>query len=187
VTDSDLTWPIGQFVVPASDPNNVDTDAPTCRATIRDGLVTLNPWSPCQFGHGPVPAGFATITAALADLRMHGDELLVTPVPRTPWNESAEEVILRWAPNVGYRRVWLPDRVVDFDAPAPLRRALVDCPTCGARWDDESARFWERVRGNGWFPGRCLACGGSLPEWSVIESDVQLSDLDHAKRHRTRG
>jgi hypothetical protein len=157
-----------QFCGAASDPVSVDTDAPFCRATIREGLVTLNPWSPVLFGYGPKPAAFRTITAALADLRMRDGELIVTPVPRTPWSESVEEVILRWAPSAGWRRVWLPTRVVDFDAPAPLGFALVDCPACGARWEDGSARFWERVRGNGWFPGRCLACGGSLPEWSVI-------------------
>jgi hypothetical protein len=165
----------------------VDTNRPTCRATIRDGLVTLNPWSPSLLGHGPEPAGFATITAALADLWMQEDELIVTPVPRAPWTESAEEVILRWAPSTGYRRVWLPERVVDFDTPAGLGRALVDCPGCGARWEDGSARFWARVRVNGWFPGRCLACGGSLPEWSAIEIDLQLSDSADAQRHRTRG
>ena len=148
----------------------MDTDAPTCRATIRDGLVTLNPWSPSLLGHGPEPAGFRTITAALADLRIGDDELIVTPVPRTPWNASAEEVILRWAPSAGYRRVWFPARVVEFAAPAPLGHALVDCPACGARWEDGSADFWARVRGNGWFPGRCPACGGSLPEWSVVAS-----------------
>ena len=30
-----------------------------------------------------------------------------------------------------------------------------------------------RVRADGWFPGRCPACGGSLPEWSVIETPVE--------------
>ena len=141
----------------------MDTDAPTCRATIRDGLVTLNPWNPVLFGHGPEPAGFATITAALADLRMQDDELLVTPVPRTPWTESAEEVILRWAPNVGYRRVWLPGRVVDFDAPAPLGRALVDCPTCGARWDDGAPASGSACAGTAGSPAAAWRAAGRSP------------------------
>ena len=103
-------------------------DAPTCRATIRDGLVTLNRWTPGLFGRGPEPAGFRTITAALADLRFEDDELIVTPVPRTPWSADAEAAILRWAPTVGYRRVWLPRRVVTFDEVAPLGLAARRLP-----------------------------------------------------------
>jgi hypothetical protein len=101
-----------------------------------------------------------------------GDELIVTPVPRAPWGREAEEAILRWAPTVGYTRVWLPSRVVDFEAPAPIGRAIVDCPSCGAQWEDGSTSFWARVRANGWFPARCPACGGSLPEWTTVSDDV---------------
>jgi hypothetical protein len=159
----------------------VTTDAPTCRATIRDGLVTLNRWTPGLFGPGPEPAAFRTIVAALADLRIDGDELIVTPVPRTQWTADAEAAILGWAPAVGYRRVWLPSRVVTFGDPAPpLGCAAVTCPTCGATWEDGSAGFWERVRSDGWFPARCPACGGSLPEWSVThgggETDGAVTD-----------
>ena len=96
------------------------------------------------------------------------DELIVTPVPRAPWDAQAEDALLRWAPTAGYRRVWLPERVVTFDGPPPLGQARVDCPSCGARWEDGSANFWDRVLSDGCFPGRCPACGGSLPEWSVI-------------------
>jgi hypothetical protein len=148
-------------------PEDVTIVAPTCRATIRDGRVTLNRWTPGLFGRGLEPVGFRTLTAALADLRIEADELIVTPVPRTPWSAGAEAAILRWAPTVGYRRVWLPRRVVTFDDVAPLGLAAVECPTCGARWEDGSDGFWARVRADGWFPGRCPACGGSLPEWSV--------------------
>ena len=135
-----------------------------------------------------MPTCRATITAALADVTMADDELIVVPVPRTPWTASAEEVVLRWAPTAGWRRVWLPGRVVSFDDPAPLGRALVDCPSCGARWEDGSAPFWERVRGRGWFPPRCLACGGSLPEWTVFEiNDVPVSVPLTAERPLRRG
>ena len=159
----------------------MDTDAPTCRATIRDGLITLNPWHPALLGEGPAAAGFRTLEAALADLRLDEDELIVEPVPRAPWDEDAEEAILRWAPTVGYTRVWLPSRVVDFEAPAPLGRAIVDCPSCGAQWEDGSPNFWARVRANGWFPARCPACGGSLPEWSTV------SETAEAERPVSRG
>ena len=149
-------------------------DSPTCRATIRDGLVTLNPWSPSLLGEGPGATGFRTLTSALADLVIDDDEVIVTPVPRAPWDAEAEEALLRWAPTVGYTRVWLPGRVVDFSEPAPLGRAIVDCPSCGAQWEDGSAHFWARVRANGWFPARCPACGGSLPEWTTLSDTADL-------------
>jgi hypothetical protein len=145
-------------------------DPPTCRATIRDGHVTLNRWRPGLLdGGGPEPAAARTITAAIADLRMEGDgEVIVTPVERVAWAEAAEEALLGWAALTGYRRVWLPGRVVDLDgALAEVAPAATDCPTCGAHWHDEGVAFWERVRAAGWFPGTCLACGGSLPEWIV--------------------
>ena len=154
---------------------------PTCRATIRDGIVTLNAWSSGLLGEGPEAAGFRTLTAALADLVLEDGEIIVTPVPRSPWGEDAEDAILRWAPSAGYTRVWLPGRVVGFEAPAPLGRAIVDCPGCGARWEDGSTQFWERVRANGWFPARCPACGGSLPEWTTV------SEHREAERPLPRG
>jgi hypothetical protein len=167
----------------------VSIDAPNCRATIRDGVLTLNPWSPALLGNGPEPAGVRTVTAAPADLRFGDDELIVAPVPRTPWSDEAEDVILRWAPSVGYRRVWLPERVVDFDSPAPLGHASVDCPSCGARWEDASPGFWAHVRACGWFPARCPACGGSLPEWTVDADggDLPVSERAAPQRLDVRG
>jgi hypothetical protein len=144
-------------------------DPPDCRATIRDGRVTLNRWRPGLLDHGPEVAAMRTVRGALADLRaLDGGELVVAPVPRVPWTEAAEDALLRWAALAGYRRVWLPARVVDFEGHlAQVAAAAVDCPTCGAHWRDGSVDFWERVRATGGFPGTCLACGGSLPEWTV--------------------
>ena len=95
--------------------------------------MTLNRWTPTLLGLGPEAAGFRTLNAALADVRFHEDEIIVTPVPRAPWDAGAEEAILAWAPTAGYRRVWLPQRVVTFDAPPPLGYARVDCPSCGGQ------------------------------------------------------
>jgi hypothetical protein len=148
----------------------MDIDLPTCRATIRAGRVTLNRWRPGLVGcGGPEPAAARTIDAALADLRrLDDDELIVSPLAGLRWTADDDEAIVRWAALAGYRRVWLPSLVVDLDGRlAPLADATADCPTCGARWQDGSVAFWERVRAVGWFPGTCLACGGSLPEWTV--------------------
>jgi hypothetical protein len=101
------------------------------------------------------------------------DELLVIFVLRDSATEWARDALLAWAAVVGYRRVWLDDRVVDLTAdPAVVGRARVRCPTCGARWEDERPEFWDLVRDSGWFPPSCLACGGSLPEWEVEEQGV---------------
>ncbi len=142
---------------------------PACRATIRAGTVTLHRWNPGMAPRGPLKAGLGHVRAALADLHRDGDELIVAPVRGVPWHELAEHALLRWAEIVGYRRVWLPGRVVDLgDALTTLGWAQVTCPACGARWEDGTVEFWEAVRRDGWFPGGCLACGGSLPEWAVV-------------------
>ncbi len=150
------------------DPGAVSPDRPTCRATIRGATVTLNGWNPALAAFGPLKAGFGHVDAAVADLHREGAELVVVPVRGLPWHARAERGLVAWAEVTGYRRVWLPDRIVDLaDAVAAVGRARVTCPTCGARWEDGTVEFWEGVRVHGWFPGSCLACGGSLPEWTV--------------------
>jgi len=76
-------------------------------------------------------------------------------------------VLADWAALVGYRRLWLPDSVVELEPPPPVGTATVRCPTCTSVWADDSARFWTVVRESGHFPGFCPACGGSLPEWRL--------------------
>jgi hypothetical protein len=173
----------------------VPIDHPACRAAIRGEQIILNRWSRSLLSGGPERAGMRTIDVALADLRLLGDELIVTPVPRAPWIADAEATLLAWSAVVGYRRVWLPERVVDLGGElAPLARASVRCPTCGASWEDETVVFWERVRRDGWFPGLCLACGGSLPEWrchafshaeiaAAHTSAAKVSDRGRQERH----
>jgi hypothetical protein len=105
----------------------------------------------------------------LVDLRHAGedDEELVATVPPNapPVDRAARRVLSEWAALVGYRRLWLPDRVIELDPPPPVGSASVRCPTCTSVWSDSSAGFWATVRRNGHFPGYCPACGGSLPEW----------------------
>ena len=148
--------------------SSFDDDGPMCRVTIRDGTVTLNRWRPGMGPFGPVKAGYLSVTAALADLHRAGEgELVVVPVRAVPWCEEATEAMIAWAARTGYRRLWLPDRVANVEAIAEAGCASVTCPSCGAVWEDEGPVFWERVRRDGWFPGGCLACGGSLPEWET--------------------
>ncbi|WP_354699016.1 hypothetical protein DSM112329_04717 [Paraconexibacter sp. AEG42_29] len=156
-------------------------ETPICRATIRGDRITLNGWDRSLAGRGPSRDGLRHVRAALADLYRSGqedDELIVTPVGGTRWSDDAEAVLIAWATRVGFTRVWLPARVVDLAGElAACGHAQVTCPTCGARWRDESVDFWAGVRRHGWFPGRCLACGGSLPEWDVAGE----GDADRAR------
>ncbi len=154
-------------------------DEPVCRATIRGGTVTLNRWRPGMGPGGPLKAGYLSVTATLADLHRPGEgELLVVPVRGVPWSEDAGKALLAWAARIGYRRVWLPERVVDLDPLAEAGGAVAVCPTCGARWEDGGPTFWETVRQEGWFPGGCLACGGSLPEWEPCQNRAPAPDPD---------
>jgi hypothetical protein len=158
-------------------------DDPICRAAIREGRVTLNAWTPGLIRGGPAGAALASVDAALADLRVPEDrELVVTPVARVPWPATAEGALLAWARRVGYRRVWLPGRVVELAGElATTGVAAVDCPTCGAHWEDGAIAFWEGVRANGWFPATCLACGGSLPEWAPVGSAAAQDSCDRVR------
>lgn len=133
-------------------------DEPMCRATIRDGVLTLNRWRPILHGCFEPAAG-----VAIADLTVLSPrELLVE------WIVAGddEEILLEWAQLVGYTRVWLPARLVELEASlVPDGAAEVECPTCGTVWSQGSPDFWANLRRLGYFPGSCLACGGSLPEW----------------------
>jgi hypothetical protein len=153
--------------------------------------VTLNPWRPNLIDGGP--SGIAMRRGGrrevvLADLACIDDEeLLVVFVPRDSGSDWARDAVVAWAARVGWRRVWLDDRVVDLaEAPAVAGRARVRCPTCGMRWEDERPEFWDNVRDDGWFPPSCLACGGSLPEWEVDEPRTPHVDEDERRNLNRR-
>jgi hypothetical protein len=143
------------------------------RATIAHGELTLNPPLGGTIRGGPASMTFARLDGVvLVDLRYAGeddDELVVTTPPNAPAiGRAARRVLTDWAALVGYRRVWLPDAVVDLEPPPPVGTATVRCPTCTSVWSDDSEGFWATVRENGHFPGYCPACGGSLPEWKPV-------------------
>src|SRR3954447_12439451 len=136
------------------------------RATIAGGELTLNPPLRGTIRGGPASMTFARLDGVvLVDLRHAGedDEELVatTPPNAPPIGRAARRVLTDWAALVGYRRVWLPDAVVDLEPPPPIGTASVQCPTCASAWSDGSEGFWATVRRNGHFPGYCPACGGA--------------------------
>lgn len=155
---------------------------PWCRATVAAGVVTLNPWSPALIRGGPAAMSLERLAdggVALADLCAEGDpgeeELFIRYVARLRTEES-DATLLQWAQTVGYLRVWFPDRVVELD-PCEVRRGLAEttCTTCGLEWRDDTDSFWNCVLTGGAFPGSCLACGASLPEWRVVTDDTAAS------------
>jgi len=153
-------------------------DRPFARAAVTRRSITLNPWRPRLIDGGPAATalrGRGRRGLALADLTCLDDgELLVTFIPRDGASEAARRALIDWAARVGWQRVWLDDRVIDLaERPAVAGRARVRCPTCGMRWEDERPEFWDTVRGAGWFPACCVACGGSLPEWEVDDAGVR--------------
>ena len=124
------------------------------------------------------------VRAALVDLFVVDEtELIVEPVAQSRFDESAAETITSWATRVGYTRVWLPDEVVELGGEPAGGAAKVLCRSCGARWEDESHRFWLQVREQGHFPGFCPACGNSLPEWEVMEPGTQEARPDQLDLH----
>ena len=153
---------------------------PWARAVVRDGRVTLNPWSPSLVSGGPgrallggLPARGVAVADLCSELRDDGrEELIIRWLPDGAASGPARDALLDWAELVGYRRVWLPDEVVDLaGATTRLGRVATTCPTCGSRWDDESAEFWAMVLAQGHFPGQCPICNGSLPEWLPARRD----------------
>src|SRR5687767_9897928 len=127
---------------------------PWCRATIVDGTVTLNPWTPYLVRGGPgamALEGLAAHGVVLLDLFAEGEpgdeELTARYVCRSPRSAEAEEALTAWAALVGYRRIWLPDRVLDLDpAACDVGLAEARCPTCRLEWRDETPDFWTGVR-----------------------------------------
>jgi hypothetical protein len=148
--------------------------SPTYRATIRNGRLTVTGWAPWLARGGPLGSLLRArerADVAIADLTIHGEddeELSVRFHAAGRMREEAERVLLEWASRVGYRRVWLPDRMIEIEpAPEQIGTASVRCPTCRAQWADSGPDFWLSVREQGAFPSWCPLCGCELPQWTV--------------------
>ena len=80
---------------------------------------------------------------------------------------SARAALVRHARDAGYRRLWLPDDVVELPAWRP-GRATTRCTGCRATLTDGEPGFWATVRSSGCFPTVCPLCGSDLPQWRQI-------------------
>ena len=118
---------------------------PEYRATIRNGTVLLTHWAPWLVAGGvwnELLAARKRAGVAIADLTLTGrneTELLVTFLSRGRDPAAAEDALCDWAHQVGYRRVWLPDRLVTLDAsPDPFAHAEVRCRIWSLRCSPDS-------------------------------------------------
>lgn len=147
--------------------------APTWRATIRGRRLTLTEWAPWLARGGPQTKLLSEREQAgytIADLTIHGaaDDEISVRFYAVDDLERAEELLTAWATRVGYRRLWLPDRLVSLEPqPEALGTASVRCPTCRATWSDSSPEFWLMVKRSSLFPKWCPICGCQLPQWDV--------------------
>lgn len=151
---------------------------PTWRATIRAGKLMLTAWTPWLFTSGPVASllpSDARTPVTIADLTIHGrdnDEISARFCLRREPYEKAEDILVEWARQVGYKRFWLPDRLLELERdPEALTRASVRCDICRAKWSDATPEFWLIVRASKAFPRWCPACGCELPQWTTEPTD----------------
>src|SRR3954453_23311694 len=102
-------------------------ESPFARAALRDGTLTLHPWSPRLIRGGPHAALLDGLSASLVDLsRTHDRELIVAPVSPAHLDDASNAVLLAWSASVGYQRLWLPAEVISLDPLlAPVAHAVV--------------------------------------------------------------
>ena len=163
-------------------------EPPSFRATIRRGRIMLTSWAPWVARNGPYTNLLrerAKAGVTIADLTHVGDddeELAVRFYAEGSDREEAEGALLEWARAVGYRRVWLPDRIEEIEPePGDFGTAAVRCPSCGIKWEDSSPEFWLAIRRDRVFPRWCLICGWELPQWTVDRPRAR------PRRHVDRG
>jgi hypothetical protein len=166
-------------------------DLPDLRLTIRRGAVLAVDWHHALVRTGPLTTmlrereragvGIADATV-IREGGLAAEAVVAFVAGDTP---PARAAIVRWAGDVGYRRLWLPGDVVELrgpqEAPAETR-----CSGCAVRLHDAAPEFWRHVRALGRFPSACPVCGGDLPQWRVRQNEPAASDpeADHPPRTR---
>src|SRR4051794_10649540 len=99
---------------------------PDFRLTIRRGTVLAIDWGPWLVSGGPMHTmlrarGRAGIAIADVDV-VFEDEVAIEAIVRFVAGDSpkARATVTRWAADVGYRRLWLPDDVVELPGPTEV-------------------------------------------------------------------
>ena len=144
------------------------------RVSISNETLTLVPWEPHLATTGPFAAVIGRADGTVADLSvcagMDGDrEVVVSYLRRGEEHLRDEARLVKWAEDVGYRRAWLPNALVDLPGIPASGDAEVTCPSCSTAWENGSPAFWLAVAFHGGFPYLCNVCGTTLPQWDVSE------------------
>ena len=162
---------------------------PTWRATIRRGRLMLTGWAPWLITGGPMGNLLperARSGVTIADLTIHcedQDEVSVHYLVRTDRDYDPEEILADWAQQVGHRRIWFPDRMVELPPdPDQITGVTVRCDNCRARWSDGTPEFWLGVR-------RGEGVSEVVPDVRVRDASVDRPPGSPARRMpgRTRG
>ena len=158
------------------------SDRPDFRLTVRRGTVLAVDWNPWLVRSGPMTTMLharGRAGAAIADVTvLHEDDVATEAVVHFLAGDrfEARSAITGWARDVGYRRLWLPDEVVELPGPAEAE-AETRCRGCGVRLCDGGREFWRQVRMVGRFPCGCPLCGADLPQWRVCQRSADGDDL----------
>jgi len=157
------------------------SDCPDFRLTLRRTALLAVDWHPWLVSSGPMTTmlqarGRAGV--AIADVTVVRDgELAAEALTHFLAGDrpAARSAIEAWARDVGYRRLWFPDAVVELPGPGE-GQAETRCRSCGVRLCDAGGDFWQRVRRAGRFPAACPLCGADLPQWRVRQGHAPGDD-----------
>ena len=161
---------------------------PSYRATVRGGQLSITEWGSVLMSLEKLRTSAADTEddqATIVDLVIigeHRDELIVSRSSKRHDGKNVGQTLLNWASQVGYRRVWLPDQVVDIEPSADqIGTAKLDCPTCMNEFTGEGPEFWLMVRKAKMFPHFCPACGCEVPQWEVSSEAPVPSSSDQTQ------
>ena len=165
---------------------------PDFRATIARGRVRLVASHGVQSTSGPLNtllqergrAGVAILD--LDVIREDGQAIELVARFLAGDRPPARAALARHARDAGYRRLWLPDDVVELPAWRP-GRASTCCTGCRATLTDGEPAFWATVRSSGCFPTICPLCGSDLPQWRQIPSAADDPAERMSREPRRRG
>jgi hypothetical protein len=149
--------------------------APTFRATVNHGVLTIVSWRPNLLGRGESAVvteqrgrhGISFADLTVLDSGPGGRELFVDFLEKRMATEGAKELIAAWAANTEHRRVWFGDELRQLhDDACESGQLYTTCSTCGTEWIASGSDLRDEAREHGYFDPLCNVCAGLLPQWA---------------------